>query len=129
MLLFIDPAYNFTIPFGALTSPFSETIISPPPAVLILLFFPAFKTMEPVYPVVVFSEEFEEIGSFRAISPVSVSTNTGPEEYIPVGFTDPISKPPLTSVKFNPDILEVLLPPAITFTLFDALVRWKKANP
>ena len=78
VLLFNEPAYNFTIPFGALAAPLSDTMISPPVPILMLVFFPAFNTMAPVYPVVVFSDEFEEIGSFSAIFPSSVSTKIVP---------------------------------------------------
>ena len=74
------PPYNFTIPLGAVAAPLSETFISPPDAVFILLFFPAFNTIAPEYPVSSFTLDELETGSLRLISPVSVSIKTDPVE-------------------------------------------------
>ncbi len=75
------------IPLEALTVPFPDTLMSPPVFVPAAVLFPAFKTIAPVYPVVAFVLEFDDIVSVTLISPVKVSIKIAPVEKIPVGFT------------------------------------------
>ena len=95
-----------------------EILISPPVRAPMAALLPAFKMIA--------LDVALEVETFWAIlrSPLRVSTNTVPLEYMPLFVpTVPMVNPPLTSVKLNEPSLVPLSPPASVVTLLLVLFR------